>query len=87
MSVGCFKDEQDRAIGGEVTYYHPREVIHQCYLRAWNLGHEYFGVENADECHTHPNAGNTYNRHGRAKVCVNGTGGAWMISVYRISES
>ena len=82
-SVGCFKDEDTRAINGASKEF-AVESIKNCYLKAKEEGNMFFAVENVTECFTSPDAGETYNRYGDTTGCVAGRGGDSKMNVYKL---
>jgi hypothetical protein len=85
LEVGCFKDEEDRAISGQTTEHSGPELIQKCFERAKQLGNTHFGVQDSRECFTSSNAGDTYAKYGSTTGCRNGLGGVWKLSVYKIN--
>ena len=61
-------------------------VIQQCYQRALSESNTYFAVQNKVECFTSSSAGQTYNRYGEGVGCVNGKGGGWLMTVYKVNK-
>ena len=81
-SLGCWKDDKDRAIAGE-----KRKVssIQECFNIADSLGNNVFAVESNDECFTASTAKGTYKNHGPCDNCESdGLGGHWCMEVYEI---
>ena len=58
--------------------------IEKCKKIAFSEGYEVFGVQATGQCHTGPRAHLTYNKYGESSSCVNGQGGPWANTVYRI---
>ena len=83
--IGCFWDGRKRAISGDITIFPEHEVIQKCYERAKAAGNNFFGVENAKECFTSKEAGQTYDKYGMTDGCQHGRGGGWRLTVYRVN--
>ena len=81
--IGCFQDDGARAMpvvySVDGTY-----AITQCKNKAHAAGYEVFGIQSQQECFTGPRAHITYNKYGEANNCLNGKGGYFSNSVYRI---
>lgn len=87
--LGCYKDSRDRGrdvVGGYYGYGHTAET---CSLKAKEMKHKYFAVQNGGECHT----GTSYGKYGKANdnecnmKCGKGTtkykcGAGWRNAVF-----
>ena len=95
--VGCFKDDDPRALPVLVRKYTVNEtdlansfadIIQACATKVYENGFWYFGVEYRRECWAGVNGDKTYNRHGRSDNCLwnYSVGDRWTIFVYRFVE-
>ena len=76
--VGCYKDRNsDRALPdfyhtlrGNIQWRKPRRgldlVVNECAEKAYQIGYEYFGVQNYGECYGN---GTNYAKYGGTNVC------------------
>ena len=90
-SLGCWKDSgETRAISGgarSTPKTYSTTPITDCHEIAEREGWSIFGLQAGGvPCFTAADAGNTYQKHGRSEVCVDGKGGSWASDVYRITE-
>ena len=61
-----------------------RDLIEDCHNFAQSNGWTVFGAEYQRECFTSADAESTYQKHGQATNCRDGTGTAGAMDVYRI---
>ena len=64
----------------------PEHDIAHCHAIASAAGYEVFALQQPGNCFSGPQAHTTYNKHGPSSYCVNGKGGTWSNSVYRIKK-
>jgi hypothetical protein len=83
--VGCFKDNETRAIPNMFSVSSDHGLV-QCQAIASAAGYEVFSIQIEVHCFTGPQAHITYDRYGEASNCVDGKGGIWANSVYRIRK-
>jgi hypothetical protein len=61
------------------------DAVTQCKTKAHAAGYEVFAVQaSSTQCFTGPRAHVTYDKYGEANDCIDGKGGPWANSVYRI---
>jgi len=84
IEIGCFADKKARAISGGYVTFARDLVIQKCHEKAKRAGNSIFAVQNGVECFTSPTAGKSYGKYGRSTGCMDGRGGHWRMSVYRI---
>ena len=81
--IGCFKDTGKRAMPKLLgNWRHDSQAVQKCALAAEKAGYSVFGVQDAGQCWSGPQAHLTYKKYGSSTGCVNGTGGAWAQDVY-----
>ena len=93
-SLGCFKDEANRAIASlEGTnsildgHYRNRENhIEKCYKVSLSLGYKVFAIQDGGQCFGSATAKDTYKDYGASTECANGRGGPMANTVYEIQE-
>ncbi|XP_078355587.1 adhesion G-protein coupled receptor G6-like [Oculina patagonica] len=61
---------------------HDSQAVQKCALAAEKARYSVFGVQNAGECWSGPQAHLTYKKYGSSTRCVNGIGGSWAQDVY-----
>ena len=71
-----------RAISGKITIFPPNKAVEMCHNLAKSKGHEYFAVQNNNECFTTSKV--TYNKYGKTSGCKDGRGGFWKLDVYKV---
>lgn len=81
-SVGCFKDDQQRTIPGEVTEVPTGYPIEACKMIARERNHDILGIQNNNLCFTNLVKDTQYTRIGKSDNCKNGRGGALANDVY-----
>jgi hypothetical protein len=81
-SVGCFKDDQQRTIPGEVTEVPAGYPIETCKMLARERNHDILGIQNNNLCFTNLVKDTQYTRIGKSDNCKNGRGGVLANNVY-----
>ncbi|XP_028392974.1 uncharacterized protein LOC114517441 isoform X2 [Dendronephthya gigantea] len=84
--IGCFHDTQSRALPVHFDVS-ANNAVAQCQAKAHAAGYEVFGIQSPALCFTGPRAHLTYNQYGEAGNCVDGKGGGWSNTVYRIRKA
>ena len=84
-NVGCFADSHERAIPNWFIVWLDHGIA-QCHAIASSAGYEVFGIQYATNCFTGPQAHLTYDTYGVSGNCVDGKGGHWANSVYRVKK-
>ena len=87
--IGCFKDEDDRAIIGSPKTVTGDDRVQDCFEWAKSLGNTVFAVQSGSQCFTSSTAADTYDKYGLSTECdetAGGeqTGGGWANAVYQI---
>jgi len=82
QSLGCWKDNQNRAIRGGIRFS-SQNPVKDCEAYANGLGFTVFAVQFGTECFTAVNAAMTYQMYGPSEDCKDGRGGAWAQNVYK----
>ncbi|XP_078342480.1 uncharacterized protein LOC144628280 isoform X1 [Oculina patagonica] len=81
--IGCFNESYNRTMPIQLgNWRHDSQAVQKCALAAEKGGYSVFGVQNAGECWSGPQAHMTYKKYGSSTRCVNGTGGTWAQDVY-----
>ena len=85
-AIGCWIDKgDDRAIPEIANFRGDPNPIQKCFELAKSLGYTVFALQDNGACHSSPDAGNTYDKHGSSTDCPNsGRGGPWLNNVYEI---
>jgi len=82
QSLGCWKDDQNRAIKGGIRFT-SQNPVKDCELFANTHNYPVFAVQYGTECFAADNAELTYQMYGPSEDCKDGRGGAWAQNVYR----
>ncbi|XP_063684925.1 uncharacterized protein LOC134819090 [Bolinopsis microptera] len=83
ISLGCWRDGWNRAISGGIRF---TGSIEKCEKFAIDNSLKVFAVQNG-ECFTAEDAGQTYQKYGKAGNCKDGKGGGFANDVYQVGES
>ena len=81
--VGCFKDDDDRALPLLLGYF---KSVEKCAAAAEARRYSIFAVQNKEQCWSGPDAMETYDKHGKATNCKDGKGGEDANSVYFVTS-
>lgn len=92
--IGCYADEKHRSLG---TYHGPFDSVSKCFDAARSFGHQFFGLQNGNECYS---GADGYDKYGKKSdddcsfkyggaphvpSAKNEAGGFWRNAVYQIS--
>ncbi|AYV79643.1 MAG: halomucin [Faunusvirus sp.] len=76
--VGCYKDQDSRALPTLVGLVDKNNAVKTCYNNI-KPGHKYFAIQSGNECR----AGDSgYDKYGAVTTCDINQGGAWVNAVY-----
>ena len=81
--VGCFKDDDDRALPLLLGYF---KTVERCAAIADARGYKIIAIQEQEMCWSGPHAMETYDRHGKADNCKNGKGGVNANDVYFVTR-
>ena len=82
--LGCWKDNQTRAISNSVIF--KDDPVNNCHDYAAGKGYTVFGVQVWTSCFTASDARYTYKKYGKATNCEKGGGGGWALDMYCIID-
>lgn len=82
-NMGCYRDDWNRAFKGGFKNFPRATIIDDCRTLAINRNHNFFGVENSNECFTGNNF-RSVRRYGLVRHCYDGRGGGWKLNVYKV---
>jgi hypothetical protein len=83
-SMGCFADNAWQGKPRPIAHVGGGHNRDTCAKYARDRGFKVFALQSGSECMTDSNAHLNYTRDGISQNCVNGNGGTWANSVYRL---